>query len=572
VSRPHVLRDYAFIADGERGALVGPEGDLAWMCFPRWDSDAVFSGLIGGASTYEVRPRGRCVWGGYYERGSLIWRSRWVTDAGGIVECREALALPSRADRAVVLRRIRVVAGRVALSVRLAPRAGFGAAGADAPRLDGELWRLRTAEVTGLWQGAAQAQADHDGVLELQLDLAEGEGRDLVLVLDRAADPAPPPSADHAWHETAAAWAERVPELADAAATREARHAVAVMRGLTASSGAMVAAATTSLPERAHEGRNYDYRYAWIRDQCYAGLAATAAGVDELLDDAVRTVSARLLDDGPRLRPAYTADGRGVPGERRLDLAGYPGGCDVVGNGAGDQFQLDCFGEALLLFAAAAGCDRLDGDGRRAAAVAAEAVAARRREPDSGVWELDAARWTHSALICAAGLRRMRAAVDGPAEWDALAEALVADATAWGLHRSGRWQRAAGDERVDAALLTAGIRGAVPPDDPRTRATIDAVERELSEDGFAYRYRTDERALGEAEGAFLICGLWMALALHAQGEPVRATRWFERARGACGGPGIYAEEWDISQRQLRGNLPQAFVHALVLECAATLPS
>ena len=571
MSRPHVLRDYAFIADGERGALVGPEGDIAWMCFPGWDSDGVFSELIGGTGTYTVRPRARGVWGGYYEHRSLIWRSRWVTDEA-IVECREALALPSRADRAVLLRQICVVAGRAALSVRLGPRAGFGAEDLEAPRVDGELWRLHTGGVAGLWAGAAAARPGRDGVLELDLDLAEGERRDLVLVLDRAADPAPPPCAHRAWSETEAAWAELVPRLDDAAATREARHAVAVMRGLTCSSGAMVAAATTSLPERAREGRNYDYRYAWIRDQCYAGQAAAAADVDGILDDAVRTVAGRLLDDGPNLRPVYTTGGGGVPGERSLDLTGYPGGCDVVGNSAGDQFQLDCFGEALLLFAAAARRDRLGGDGRRAAAVAAKTIAGRRREPDSGVWELDPARWTHSTLICAAGLRRMRAAACGNAEWDALAETLVADATAWGLHPSGRWQRAAADERVDAALLTAGIRGAVPSGDPRTRATIEAVDRELSEDGFAYRYRTDERPLGEAEGAFLICGLWMALALHAQDEPVRATRWFERARSACGGPGIHAEEWDISQRQLRGNLPQAFVHALVLECAATLPS
>jgi len=570
VTRPHVLRDYAFIADGERGALVGPEGDIAWMCFPGWDSDGVFSELIGGGGTYAVRPRGRYVWGGYYERGSLIWRSRWVTDEA-IVECREALALPPRPDRAVVLRRIGVVAGRAALSVRLSPRAGFGAAGLDPPRLDGELWRLRTGEVAGLWAGAAAARPGRDGLLELHLDLAEGDVHDLVLVLDRAGDPAPPPSAERAWGETEAAWADRVPELEDAVATREARHAVAVMRGLTASSGAMVAAATTSLPERAREGRNYDYRYAWIRDQCYAGQAAAAAGVDEILDDAVHTVSARLIDDGPQLRPVYTTGGGEVPGERSLDLPGYPGGCDVVGNSAADQFQLDCFGEALLLFAAAARRDRLDAEGRRAAAVADDAVAARRRQQDSGVWELDPARWTHSTLICAAGLRRIGAAGAGLPEWDALADTLVADATAWGLHPSGRWQRAAGDERVDASLLTAGIRGAVPPGDPRTRATIEAVDRELAEDGFAYRYRLDDRPLGESEGAFLICGLWMALALHGQGEPLRATRWFERARSACGGPGIHAEEWDVSQRQLRGNLPQAFVHALVLECAATLP-
>ncbi len=569
MTEPHALRDYAFIADGERGALVGPEGDIAWMCFPRWHSDGLFSELIGGGGTYAVRPRGRCIWGGYYERGSLIWRSRWVTDEG-IVECREALALPSQPGRAVVLRSIAVVAGRGSLSARLALAAGFGDEPMDEGRLDGDVWRLRSGETTALWSGAATARPRDGAALELELDLAEGDRHDLVLVLEGARDPAPAPVPAHAWSETEAAWAEGVPGLEHVAATREAQHAVAIMHGLTSASGAMVAAATTSLPERAREGRNYDYRYAWIRDQCYAGQAAAAAGVESILDDAVRVVSGHLLEHGPGLRPAYDVDGGLVPDERRLELPGYPGGCDVVGNRANDQFQLDSFGEALLLLAGAARRGRLDADGRRAADVAADAISRRHREPDSGVWELDPARWTHSRLICAAGLRAMSAALHGSPDWDSLADSLAAEATAWGFHPSGRWQRAAGDERVDAALLTAGIRGAVPPGDPRTRATIDAVDGELAEDGYAYRYRIDDRPLGESEGAFLVCGLWMALAWHQQGEPLRATRWFERSLAACGGPGIYAEEYDIAQRQLRGNLPQAFVHALVLECAATL--
>jgi alpha,alpha-trehalase len=569
VTQPHALRDYAFIADGERGALVGPEGDIAWLCFPRWDSDAVFSELIGGSGTYAVRPRGRCVWGGYYERGSLIWRSRWVTQ-DGIVECREALALPAGLGRAIVLRRICVVSGRAALSIRLGPRAGFGSEPLGPPRLEGDVWVLRTGGIAALWSGGAEARPAEDGLLAMHLDLAEGDVHDLVLVLDTAGEPGAPPPAEAAWSETESAWAERVPQLEEAAATRDARHAVAVMSGLTSSTGAMVAAATTSLPERAREGRNYDYRFAWVRDQCYAGQAAAAAGVDRILDDAVRVVVERLLADGPELLPAYTVEGGPLPGERRLDLAGYPGGHDVVGNSARNQFQLDGFGDALLLLAAAGRRDRLDADAMRAADIAARAVADRHREADSGIWELDPARWTQSRLICAAGLRAMSAAVPGRPDWDSLAEVLVAEASAWGLHPSGRWQRAAGDERVDAALLTAGIRGAVPAGDPRTRATVEAVDRDLAEDGFAYRYRIGDRPLGEAEGAFLICGLWMSLAWYHQAEPVRATRWFERARGACGGPGIYAEEFDIAQRQLRGNLPQAFVHALVLECAATL--
>jgi GH15 family glucan-1,4-alpha-glucosidase len=120
---------------------------------------------------------------------------------------------------------------------------------------------------------------------------------------------------------------------------------------------------------------------------------------------------------------------------------------------------------------------------------------------------------------------------------------------------------------VDAALLLAAIRGAVAPDDPRSVATLRAVRDELCVDGYAYRFRPDERPLGEAEGAFLLCGFLIALALDGHGDRVGAARWFERTRAACGPPGLLSEEFDVRQRQIRGNLPQAFVHALLLECA-----
>jgi alpha,alpha-trehalase len=124
---------------------------------------------------------------------------------------------------------------------------------------------------------------------------------------------------------------------------------------------------------------------------------------------------------------------------------------------------------------------------------------------------------------------------------------------------------------VDAALLFAALRGATPPDDPRALATLRAVESELCEEFFCYRFRPDGRPLGEAEGAFLLCGFAMALSLHAVNRHVEAAHWFERNRSACGTPGLLSEEYDVAQRQLRGNLPQGFVHALLLECAATLP-
>jgi hypothetical protein len=198
---PHVLREYALPADGERGIVVGPRGDFCWMCVPRWDSDAVFASLVGAPGVYAVTPRERFVWGGAYDPGSLIWTCRWVTSVG-IIECREALAFPGDPEHAVILRRI--VARVGARGVR--PATGIRPAG------DGHA-------------------TPHRG--------------------------------------------------------------------------------TTSLPERSEAGHNYDYRYVWIRDQCYAGQAAAAAY--PLLDDAVRFVAARVLADGPHLKPAYPVLGRPAP-------------------------------------------------------------------------------------------------------------------------------------------------------------------------------------------------------------------------------------------------------------------
>jgi GH15 family glucan-1,4-alpha-glucosidase len=575
IEMPHVLREYALLADGERGVLVGPRGDFVWMCFPRWDSPAIFSSLIGGSGAYMVTPRDRCVWGGYYEPGSLIWRSHWVTD-DAVIECREALALPSHPDRAIILRRVLACKGTARVEVVLNPRGDFGQeALRKLSRREDGAWTGELADASLCWIGGQDANPQADGhggkALTLSLALQEGAHHDFVLVVASGDGDAEAPEAEWAWQGVEAEWRERVPALDRTVAPRDARHAYAVLSGLTSAGGGMVAAATTSLPERARQGRNYDYRYVWIRDQCYTGQAVAKAGPHPLMDDAVRFVSERLLQDGPQLKPAYTITGGDVPDQRQLQLPGYPGGTDIVGNWVNKQFQLDAFGEALLLFAA--GHDHLEADGWRAAEIAVEAIEQRWQEPDSdaGIWEIDPDAWTHSRLICAAGLRQIaqhRPGAEQAAQWVSLADRIVSDTAKHALHHSGRWQRSPSDPRPDAALLLAAIRGAIPPADPRSIATLRAIETELTEDGYCYRYRPDERPLGDAEGAFLLCGFFMALAYSQQGDHVTAARWFERNRAACGPPGLCSEEFDVRQRQLRGNLPQAFVHALLLECAA----
>ncbi len=574
-SPPHVLREYALLADGERGALVGPRGDIVWMCAPWWDSPAVFAMLIGGSGGYAITPRDRFVWGGYYEADTLIWRSRWVTN-DGIVECREALAFPGDKDRAVLLRQVVAVDAPARVRVALEPRADFGRHRFTGLDRDGDIWTGRTGDLHVRWSGAGDARPTGSGAdrhLAFDLDLSAGERHDLVLEIGPGALPERPTDPDSAWRATEQSWQSGLPRLDGALAPRESRHSYAVLRGLTSSGGGMVAAATTSLPEHAEAGRNYDYRYVWIRDQCYTGQAVAAAGASSLLDDAVGFVGARLLDHGDRLAPAYTTRGEAVPDQRNLDLPGYPGGSDRIGNWVNKQFQLDAFGESLLLFAAAARQDRLDGDGWRAARVAADAVRQRWTEPDAGVWEIDNRPWTHSRLICASGLRAIAAARPGTpqaAEWLALADRIVADTAANALHPSGYWQRSPDDSGLDGALLLPPLRGGIQPDDPRTISTLHAYREQLTLDGYAYRFRHDQRPLPDAEGSFLLCGFVMAMAMHQQGEQVEAMGWYERTRAACGPPVIYTEEFDANEHQLRGNMPQAFVHALMLEASVRL--
>ena len=501
---PHVLREYSFVADGERGALIDPQGCVAWMCAPRWHDDAVFAGLIGGGGHYQVVPADPWhVWGGCYEPGTLIWRGRWTT-RDAIVECRDALALPADPHRAVLLRR--VLAGDDPVEMRVECR--FGDDSNDFKR-DGDVWTMRAGSLWIRWSGAVDGRVRVDA----------GRHHDFVLEVSDQPFDDPPLDARLCWQETEQGWREAVPDCSDTLVPNDTAHAYAVLHGLTSATGGMVAAATTSLPERARLGDDYDYRYAWIRDQCYVGQAAAAHGTHRLLDDAVRFVAERLLDHGPDLRPAYTVLGDMIPDQRELGLPGYPGGSDRIGNQVRSQFQLDAFAESLLLFAAAAGQDRLTADAERAIDVAVDAIEQSWHKSDAGIWELDDRSWTHSNLSCVAGLRQT-AKFTMANRCSTLADGILAETAKTSLHPSGRWQRSVDDDSVDAALLLPAIRGALPADDPRTVATVQAVRADLVQEGYVYRFRHDERPLGQAEGAFLLCGFWLALALDQPGRPV----------------------------------------------------
>lgn len=545
------------------------------MCFPGFADPAIFASLLGSGGLYRVLVEERSVSGGYYDEGTLIWHQRWVR-ASGVVESVEALAYPAVAGRAVLLRRLEATRAPAPITVLLELGPDYGRAssapwkrsrGAFVTEGPGFFARLSGGPEATVVRGTGGRR------LGLRTVLKPGERRDLVLELDvQPLDPFPPAASD-LWRATEQTWRGEVPAMSGFVARSDARRSYAVLRGMTSASGGTVAAATTSLPEHRDNGRNYDYRYAWIRDTCYIGHAGAATPDGEaMLDDAVRFVAARLNEDGVRTLPAYRVDGRPIPPPIPLHLPGYPGGRDVAGNRVNEQFQYDLFGEALLLFARAAAVDRLDEDARSAVRVAIATIEQRAHDAESGIWEIEPRLWTHSRLIATAGLRAIAEQSDQQLAVRALttAECLLDETTRAALHPSGRWRRAPDDERTDAALLLAGIRRAVRPLDPRSVATRAAVRSELSEDEYVYRFAQGGATLGEAEGAFLVCNFWMALAALDAEDREDAVRWFERARTSCGSPGLFSEEFDVEERQLRGNLPQAFVHALLIETAARL--
>jgi alpha,alpha-trehalase len=570
------LRDYAFIADGRRGALIGPSGDVAWMCFPAWSDEAVFAGLLDSGGVYRVAPAECFVTGGYYEPRSLIWRSRFVTH-NGIFESRDALVYPGSGERAILLRRVFAVDGAGEMIVEFAPANDYGRRAVSGWRHQGNTFIARDEGLSVRFHAPSDAKvtrhSSREKGLEFHLKVVPGEHHDFVAEFVCGLPPREPPDPDECWRLTEAAWRAAVPDCAHVIAGTDVARSLAVLRGMTDSDGATVAAATTSLPERNDADRNYDYRFCWIRDICYVGQAGAAiAGAEAVLDDAVRFVGGRLRAEKDHTAPAYLGNGDPIYPPAKLDLPGYPGGNDVVvGNRVREQFQLDLFGESLLLFARAASCDRLDAEGWRAASIALDAIERRWDDPEAGIWELEPKRWTHSRLVCVAGLRAISQA-GAPKEWGAraltLADHLLDRTNATSLHPTGRWQRAPDDERPDASLLLAEIRGALSSSDPRSEATRSSISSELSKDHYLYRYRNPSHELGEDEGALLICNFWMALATLGSGAHIEAARWFERGRSAMSTTGLFSEEFDVGEHQLRGNLPQAFIHAMFIEAAA----
>jgi GH15 family glucan-1,4-alpha-glucosidase len=573
------IEDYALLGDLHTAALLGRDGSIDWLCLPRFDSPACFAALLHDESAgyWRLAPAagGPATRRGY--RGdTLIVDSEWDTDGGTV---RITDFMPPRGKVADVVRIVEGVSGRVQMRMDLAIRFDYGSVVPWVRRSDGGLIAVAGPDTVCLTSPVTMRGENLTTVAEFEVSAGEKVPFVLTHVASHLLPDAARSEATRALGKTISFWQNWIDQCSYRGQWSDAvRRAVITLKALTyAPTGGIVAAATTSLPECLGGVRNWDYRYCWLRDATFAlqallgtGYVAEAKAWREWLVRAVAGDPAKLQImyglDGTRRLPEQTLDG----------LSGYEGSAPVrVGNGAAGQFQLDVWGEVLdglnLALDSGLECEDTAWDIQRALLDFLEGNWDR---PDASLWEVRGPQrhFVHSKVMAWAGVDRAVHAVqahgrEGPVDaWRALAETIHADVCEHGFDAErGTFTQYYGSAGLDSALLLIPRVGFLPWDAPRVVGTVDAVQRELSSDGFLRRYETDDSdsdgdvdGLPGTEGAFLVCTFWLADALHGIGRRDEARALFERLLGLRNDVGLLSEEYDTAARRQIGNTPQAF--------------
>jgi GH15 family glucan-1,4-alpha-glucosidase len=591
------IEDYGVIGDLQTAALVGNDGSIDWLCLPRFDSPSCFTALLDDerAGRWLLAPAsgGRCTRRRY--RGhSLVLETEWETPEGTV---RVIDAMPPRGEAADVVRVVEGVSGRVPMRTDLRLRFDYGDVAPWVRHVHGEL--AAVAGPDAAWVAAPVPLTQRDGTLRAEFTVAAGEQVPFVLTYTESHLPRPEPvDGIAAVRDTERFWADWIGQCTyDGEWSDAVRSSLVVLKGLTyAPTGGIVAAATTSLPEEIGGSRNWDYRYCWLRDATLTLQALLATGYQEEARAWREWLLRAAAADPADLRIMY-----GLHGERRLQeftvdgLAGFEGSTPVrVGNAAAEQYQLDTWGEVLdgLHLARNAGIAPNESawDLQRALL---DFLEGHWDDPDNGLWEVRGPRqhFVHSKVLAWAGLDRAVQAVekfglDGPVEqWKALRGEIHADVCKRGYDTErNTFTQFYGSSGLDAALLLLPAVGFLPWSDERVRGTVDAVRRELCDDGLVLRYRPDADGgvdgLPGGEGSFVVCSFWLADALHGTGRVQEGREMFERLLGLRNDLGLLAEEYDPHARRQLGNFPQAFSHLGLVNSAlhsdtersATIPS
>jgi GH15 family glucan-1,4-alpha-glucosidase len=584
-SRP--IEDYGLIGNMISAALVSREGSIDWLCLPRFDSDACFAALLGGPAhgRWLIAPRASdCRVTRRYLPDTAVLETRFETDAGAVT-LTDFMPLTDDEEKVDVVRIVTGERGSVEMAMELVLRFNYGRTVPWVQRRDYGLSAVAGPDTVELHTRIGL----HGRDMKTLGAFTVGKGESVPFTLSYHRSHKTPhfvPDRNESLDRTVTWWREwskRCRFNYDDGNWRDAvvRSLITLKLLTYAPTGGIVAAPTTSLPEAIGGKRNWDYRYAWIRDSTLTLYALLNGGYREEAE-AWRQWLLRAVAGHPRqLQIMY-----GVAGERRLVeneldwLPGYEDSRPVrVGNAAAEQIQLDVFGELMEVLHAAreAELSPLDEAWRLQKSLLAHLESVWRK-PDRGIWEVrgPARAFTHSRMMCWVAFdRAIKSAehfgLEGPVDhWRECREAIHADICANGFDRKrNTFVQCYGGETLDASLLLIPQSGFLPPDDPRVIGTIEAIERELRQDGLVRRYSTEavDDGVGGREGAFLACSFWLADAYVLAGRIGDAAELFESLLALRNDLGLLAEEYDAVSKRLVGNFPQAFSHVGLVNTA-----
>ncbi|HEX7071408.1 MAG TPA: glycoside hydrolase family 15 protein [Rhodothermales bacterium] len=580
------IEDYALIGDCETAALVGKDGSIDWLCWPRFDSDACFAALLGTPEhgRWKISPTDESATVSRQYRGdTLILETRFETDTGSVVLID---FMPLRGQNSDVMRMVVGEEGTVDMRAELFIRFGYGQAVPWVSRLpDGRLQAVSGPDMIVVQTPVGLHGEDLHTVGEFTVSAGER----IPFVLTYGASHLPPPSAvdpEDALDSTVSFWHEWLSRCeTEGPWSGDVRRSLITLKALTyMPTGGIVAAATTSLPEHIGGPRNWDYRYCWLRDATLSLLALMNAG-EYGEARAWRDWLVRAAAGAPdQMQILY-----GIGGERRITewivdwLPGYEDSKPVrVGNAAYDQLQIDVYGEVM---------DALHQARRGGLAPSDSAWALQRallnhlakiwREPDEGIWEVRGGRrhFTFSRIMAWVAFDRgikgiEEFGLEGPLDrWRQIRSEIHDDVCTHGFDESiGSFVQAYGSQELDASLLLIPTLGFLPIEDARVIGTVEAIETRLVVDGLVLRYDTEESndGLPPGEGAFLACSFWLADVYVLMGRRDDAERLFNRLLSLQNDVGLLAEEYDPRDGRQLGNFPQAFSHISLLNTAHNL--
>ena len=586
-----LIEDYALLGDLHTAALVGKDGSVDWLCLPRFDSSACFASLVGTQDNgyWRIAPQsgGSCT-RRRYRGDTLVLETEWDTPDGTV---RIVDAMPPRGEAADLVRIVEGVRGRVPVRVDLRLRFDYGNIVPWMHRPKGEDVHGRLVGIAGpdsVWiDTPVDLHGDHL-TSTAEFEVSPGDRVPFVLTYAPSYDPAPPPvDAEKAVRDTEKFWTGWMSQFRyDGKWDDAVRRSLITLKALTyRPTGGIVAAATTSLPEQLGGPRNWDYRFCWLRDATFTLQALLGTGFDSEAKEWREWLLRAVAGDPSDLQIMYGIEGHRRLPELTLDwLDGYEGSKPVrIGNAASTQLQLDVWGEVLdgLHVSREAGLAPEESAWELQCALL-EFLESGWDQPDNGLWEMRGPRrpFVHSKVMAWAGFDRGVQAIErfrreGPLDkWRSIRQQIHAEVCQKGYDADRRtFTQFYGSKGLDAALLLIPRVGFLPWDDERVVGTVEAVQRELCENGFVLRYRPDADdadGLPGTEGSFLACTFWLASALNGIGRHDEAEALFEQLLELRNDVGLLSEEYDGSCGRALGNTPQAYSHVGLVNTARHL--